>query len=123
MCSTVLTSQPIDNSAMSNRSPPDKFSLFVPDEQEPEREMPARLELIDYGPGQARSKKKLGGGAYNPYESVGGAPGDTVRTRRPKVDLRKLSEWIKTTQQVQQLKLGEGETDPSSPDDKRYDKR
>ncbi|HXC60611.1 MAG TPA: hypothetical protein VN645_14945 [Steroidobacteraceae bacterium] len=103
---------------MSNRSPPDKFSLFVPDEQEPERSMPDHLEIVDYGPGVARSKKKLGGGAYNPYESSGGKPGDTVRTRRPKVDLRKLSEWIKTTQQVEQLKHGEGEKDPSSPDDK-----
>lgn len=92
---------------MSNR-PPDKFSLFVPDEQEPERKMPDHLEIVDYG--RARPKKKMGGGAYNPYESSGD-PGDTMRTRRPKVDLRKLSEWIKTTQQVEQNKQAEGGTE------------
>src|SRR5262245_38575192 len=92
---------------MSNRPPPDKFSLFVPDEQEPERNMPDRLEIVEEGPGRPRAKKKMGGGAYNPYESSGGSPGDTVRTRRPKVDLRQLSEWIKTTQQVEQLKQDE----------------
>jgi hypothetical protein len=85
---------------MSNR-PPDKFSLFVPDEQEPERQLPDHLEIVDYG--RVRPKKKLGGGAYDPYESSGD-PGDTVRARRPKVDLRKLSEWIKTTQKVEQNK-------------------
>jgi hypothetical protein len=85
---------------MSNR-PPDKFSLVVPDEQEPEREMPEQLEIVDYG--RARPKKKMVGGAYNPYESTGD-PGDTARARRPRVDLRKLSEWIKTTQQVEQNK-------------------
>jgi len=83
---------------MSNR-PPDKFSLFVPDEQEPERKMPDQLELVDYS--RVRPKKKLGGGAYDPYERSDES-GDTVRARRPKVDLRKLSEWIKTTQQVEQ---------------------
>lgn len=83
---------------MSNR-PPDKFSLFVPDEQEPERKMPDQLDLVDYS--RVRPKKKLGGGAYDPYERSG-ETGDTVRARRPKVDLRKLSEWIKTTQQVEQ---------------------
>jgi hypothetical protein len=100
---------------MSNR-PPDKFSLVVPDEQEPERKMPDQLEIVEYGPGGARPKKKLGGGAYNPYESTGN-PGDTVRTRRPKVDLRKLSEWIKTTQQVEQHKQEDGE--PPKPPGKR----
>ena len=85
---------------MSNR-PPDKFSLFVPDEQEPERQLPDQLEIVDYT--RVRPKKKLGGGAYDPYESSGD-PGDTVRSRRPKVDLRKLSEWIKTTQQVKALR-------------------
>jgi hypothetical protein len=85
---------------MSNR-PPDKFSLFVPDEQEPERQLPDQLEIVDYS--RVRPKKKLVGGAYDPYESSGD-PGDTVRSRRPRVDLRKLSEWIKTTQQVEQNK-------------------
>jgi len=93
---------------MSNR-PPDKFSLFVPDEQEPERKMPDQLELVDYN--RARPKKKMGGGAYDPYESTGD-PGDTMRSRRPKVDLRKLSEWIKTTQQVEQNKSEEDGAQP-----------
>jgi hypothetical protein len=82
---------------------PDKFSLFVPDEEEPERSMPARLEILDEGPGTTRRSKKLGAGAYDPY-SISGSPGDTARMRKPRVDLRKLSEWIKTTQQTRILK-------------------
>jgi hypothetical protein len=88
---------------MSNRTP-DKFSLVVPDEKEPEREMPDRLEIVDEGPGgKLRKERKLGAGAYDPYE-IGGSPGDTLRHRKPRVDLRKLSEWIKTTQKVRSLK-------------------
>ena len=82
---------------------PDKFSLYVPDEEEPERSMPARLELLDEGPGSTRRSKTLGAGAYDPY-SISGSPGDTARMRKPRVDLRKLSEWIKTTQQTRILK-------------------
>lgn len=99
---------------MSNRPPPDKFSLFVPDEQEPERQLPDQLEIVDYT--RARPKKKLAGGAYDPYESSGD-PGDTVRSRRPKVDLRKLSEWIKTTQQVEQSR--QEDTGVENPQKKR----
>lgn len=88
---------------MSNRTP-DKFSLYVPDEEEPERTMPDRLEILDAGPGdKPRSKKVLGAGAYDPY-SISGSPSDTARSRKPRVDLRKLSEWIKTTQQTRILK-------------------
>jgi len=95
---------------MSNRTP-DKFSLIVPDEQEPERKMPDRLEIIDEGPGGKLPKeRKLGAGAYDPYE-IAGSPGDTLRQRRPRVDLRKLSEWIKTTQQVRALKESEATAD------------
>jgi hypothetical protein len=83
---------------------PDKFTLFVPDEAEPERAMPDKLEIIDDGPGgRRRSKPKFGGGAYDPY-SISGSPGDTARMHKPRVDLRKLSEWIKTTQQTRILK-------------------
>jgi hypothetical protein len=92
---------------------PDKFSLFVPDEQEPEREMPARLEIIDEGPAsKRRSRTALGAGAYDPY-SISGSPGDTARMHKPRVDLRKLSEWIKTTQQTRILK--EEEAKASAP--------
>jgi hypothetical protein len=84
--------------------PPDKFSLYAPDDEEPERNMPDRLEIIDEGPGATRrSKTALGSGAYDPY-SISGSPGDTARMRKPRVDLRKLSEWIKTTQQTRILK-------------------
>lgn len=93
---------------MSNRTP-DKFSLIVPDEQEPERDMPDHLQIIDEGPGgKLRKQKKLGAGAYDPYETTG-SPGDTLRQRRPRVDLRQLSEWIKTTQKVRTLKDSEAE--------------
>ncbi len=63
--------------------------------------MPAKLEVIDYNPAR-RAKPAMGGGAYNPYERPL-ATGDTVRSRRPRIDLRQLSEWIKTTQQVKTL--------------------
>ena len=101
---------------MSNRTP-DKFSLIVPDEKEPEREMPDYLEIVDEGPGgKLRKQKKLGAGAYDPYETSGN-PGDTLRQRRPRVDLRKLSEWIKTTNKVRGLKESE-ESDQAPPADK-----
>ena len=86
---------------------PDKFSLFVPDEEEPERSLPDRLELLAAGPGaKRRSKPTMGGGAYDPY-AISGSPGDTARMHKPRVDLRKLSEWIKTTQQTRTLKEDE----------------
>jgi hypothetical protein len=94
---------------MSSKKP-DEFSLFAPDEQEPEKEMPAKLEVVDYNPARSRSKKTMGGGAYNPYERPINT-GDTARTRRPRVDLRQLSEWIKTTQQVKALREEDIPTD------------
>jgi hypothetical protein len=87
---------------MSSKTP-DGFSLIVPDEQEPEKDMPAKLEVVDYNPVRNRGKPAMGGGAYNPYERPV-ANGDTARTRKPRVDLRQLSEWIKTTQQVKALR-------------------
>jgi hypothetical protein len=81
---------------------PDRFTMHVPDEQEPEREMPIRLEVVDYKSGKSAGKP-LGGGAYDPYQNTG-SPGDTARSRKPRVDLRQLSEWIKTTQQVKALR-------------------
>jgi hypothetical protein len=83
---------------MSRRKPPDQFTLHVPDEKEPERDMPAELSLVDSGiHSKPKRKNKLGGGAYNPYASDGTA-GDTTRIRRPRVDLRVLSEQIKAQQ-------------------------
>jgi hypothetical protein len=86
---------------MSSKKP-DGFSLFVPDEQEPEKDMPAKLEVVDYNPAR-RGKPTMGGGAYDPYERPIDI-GDTARSRKPRVDLRQLSEWIKTTQQVKALR-------------------
>jgi hypothetical protein len=89
---------------MSSKKP-DAFSLFVPDEQEPEKDMPAKLEVVDYNPARKRTQTMLGG-AYDPYERTGNN-GDTARMRKPRVDLRQLSEWIKTTQQVKSLREDE----------------
>jgi len=82
----------------------DKFSMHVPQEDDSERPMPDHLEIVETGPG-GKPKQRLQGGAYDPYQKQDpGAPGDTARIRRPRVDLRKLSEWIKTTQQVKALR-------------------
>jgi len=57
----------------------------------------------------------MGGGAYDPY-SISGSPGDTARMHKPRVDLRKLSEWIKTTQQTRILKEEEAKAaEPPKP--------
>jgi hypothetical protein len=99
---------------MSSKKP-DGFALFAPDEQEPEKDMPAKLEVVDYNPVRNRTRKGMSGGAYDPYERPL-ATGDTARIRKPRVDLRQLSEWIKTTQQVKALR----EEDLPEPDpDKR----
>jgi hypothetical protein len=81
----------------------DDFTMHVP-EDDSERQMPDHLEIVETGAG-GKPKKRLQGGAYDPYQKQDpGAPGDTARIRRPRVDLRKLSEWIKTTQQVKALR-------------------
>lgn len=81
----------------------DKFSMHVP-EEDSGLKMPDHLEIVETGPG-GKPKKRLQGGAYDPYQKQEpGAPGDTARIRKPRVDLRKLSEWIKTTQQVKALR-------------------
>jgi hypothetical protein len=84
---------------MSSKKP-DTFELFVAEEKDPDRDMPAKLEVVDYNPVRTR-KPAMVGGAYNPYERPTGATSDTARMRKPRVDLRKLSEWIKTTKQVE----------------------
>jgi hypothetical protein len=54
------------------------------------------------------------GGAYNPYERTD-VRNDTARMRKPRVDLRQLSEWIKTTQQVKSLREEDTVKDPKPP--------
>jgi hypothetical protein len=95
---------------MPNKTP-DKFSLHTPDDQEPERDMPATLEIIDHVAVRKRPKDALAANAYDPYKSEG-VMGDTARMRKPRVDLRQLSEWIKSTQAVKILRE---EDFPSAP--------
>lgn len=90
------------------------FKLFVPKEKEPEKDMPAKLEVVDYNPART-SKASMGGGAYNPYERPIGTS-DTARMRKPRVDLRKLSEWIKTTNDVKAQRKAES-ADDKKPED------
>jgi hypothetical protein len=99
---------------MSSKKP-DTFKLFVPKEKEPDRDMPAKLEVVDYNPARTR-KPAMGGGAYNPYERPTGATSDTARMRKPRVDLRKLSEWIKTTKQVEAQREEEKEEGNRKPE-------
>jgi hypothetical protein len=91
------------------------FKLFVPKEKEPEKDMPAKLEVVDYNPARTSKKPAMGGGAYNPYERTTGKTGDTVRMRKPRVDLRKLSEWIKTTKQVEAQRAEENDKAEEKP--------
>jgi hypothetical protein len=95
----------------------DKFSMVVPKE-DAEQEMPDQLELVDEKGGKA--KKRLQGGAYDPYQKQDTpAASDTARIRKPRVDLRKLSEWIKATQRVKTLRDEDADgTEHDSADDK-----
>lgn len=80
-----------------------QFSMYLP-EDEAERKMPDHLELVDSVSG-GKPKDRLQGGAYDPYQKRDtGQPSDTARIRRPRVDLRRLSEWIKTTQRVKTMR-------------------
>ena len=88
---------------------------FAPQRKDHEVRVPEHLSIVDYP--APKAGKNLGGGAYNPYESSGGI-GDTARVRRPRVDLRKLSEWIKTTQQVKALREQELALDTDLPPEK-----
>ncbi|MGC4028884.1 MAG: hypothetical protein QM696_08435 [Steroidobacteraceae bacterium] len=90
---------------MPNKTP-DKFSLHVPDEQEPERHMPVRLEIQE----NTDTAPLLPEGAYDPY---GKSSGDTTMQRRLRTqDLRRLSEWIKTRRTVEALAEENGVPDP-----------
>lgn len=81
----------------------DKFSIYVPkDDSAPQA--PDFLEIVETDAG-GKPKSRMQGGAYDPYQKQEpGTPGDTARIRRPRVDLRQLSEWIKTTQRVKSLR-------------------
>jgi hypothetical protein len=82
----------------------DSFALFVPDDVEPEKDLPGNLEVVDYCPLPGKSGEPLKAGAYNPYDNLetGIRPrlGAGNGTRR---DLRKLSEWIKLKKEVEAL--------------------
>jgi hypothetical protein len=100
---------------MPNKTP-DQFSLYAPDDEESERNMPERLEIMDDAPGRKRPKNALPANAYDPYKNEG-VMGDTARMRKPRVDLRQLSEWIKTTQAVKTLREEDFPTvPPESPE-------
>ena len=88
---------------MGTEKTPDRFTIHLPEEEEPDRAMPDELEMVDYHPGK-KAKKGMAAGAYDPYSRDTPSSSDTARTRKPRVDLRKLSEWIKTTQQVKSLR-------------------
>lgn len=88
---------------MGKEKNPDRFTIHLPDDDEPERELPDHLEVVDYDPKKG-PKGKMVGGAYDPYSRETISPDDTARMRKPRVDLRKLSEWIKTTQQAKALR-------------------
>jgi hypothetical protein len=88
---------------MGNEKKPNSFTLHIPDKEESVRDMPDQLETVEYRPDK-RAKDKLPAGAYDPYSRDVTDTSDTARMRRPRVDLRKLSEWIKTTQSVKALR-------------------
>lgn len=83
---------------MANSRSPRLDFVFAPQQKEREKRLPEKLAIVEYEP----SRKGFSGGAYNPYENDGRLS-DTARMRRPRVDLRQLSEWIKTTQRVKAL--------------------
>jgi hypothetical protein len=100
---------------MGNEKTPDRFTIHMPDDQEPERKMPEQLETVDYHP--TKRPKGMAGGAYDPYSrDTPPSTSDTARIRRPRVDLRKLSDWIKTTQQVKALREEDLPPDVKAPD-------
>ncbi len=88
---------------MSSGRRDDKFSMYVP-KDESGVEVPDYLQIVESDKG-GKPKERMQGGAYDPYQKVdAGQPGDTARIRKPRVDLRQLSEWIKTTKRVKSLR-------------------
>ena len=71
----------------------DTFSIPVLKEEDPERKLPDHLELVD-GDATAR-RKRLKGGAYDPYQKQDpGRASDTMRMRKPRVDLRSATSLL-----------------------------
>lgn len=87
-----------------SKKTPDKFTLHVPDEKEPERALPSKLEVINYNPRTKQPQANLPAGAYNPYDRDR-SDEDKREEKRRRVDLRQLSQWIQQTQKVKILKL------------------
>ncbi|MEO8308630.1 MAG: hypothetical protein ABI616_11400 [Pseudomonadota bacterium] len=104
---------------MSNKTP-DKFSLRVPDEKEPARALPSKLEVIDYNPRTKQPHTNLPAGAYNPYDRE--RTEDKRKEKKKQVDLRQLSQWIQATQKVRILKLEDGMQGPDAPTQPRLPK-
>jgi hypothetical protein len=104
---------------MSNKTP-DKFSLHVPDEEQPQSVLPSKLEVIDYNPRTRQPQANLPAGAYNPYDRER-SDGEKRKEKRKQVDLRQLSQWIQATQKVKILKMegmdvpDAGDTQPRLP--------
>jgi hypothetical protein len=98
----------------------DKFSIYVPkDKGDASPEAPDYLEIVESGPG-GKPKDRMQGGAYDPYQKQElGSPGGTAKIRRPRVDLRKLSEWIKTQQRVKELRAEEEEAQRRATQEKK----
>jgi hypothetical protein len=98
-----------------SKKTPDKFSLHVPDEKEPARALPSKLEVINYNPRTKQPQANLPAGAYNPYDRER-SDGEQSKEKRKQVDLRRLSKWIEATQKVKILKMEDmkGMRDPDA---------
>jgi len=86
-----------------SRKPPYKSSSRTPDTKEPKSLVPSTLEVINYNPRTKQPQSNMPAGAYNPYDRD--RSDDDRREKRPKPDLRRLSEWIQATQKVKVLKM------------------
>jgi hypothetical protein len=94
--------------------PPYKPSKQVPGTKEPKSLVPSNLEVINYNPRTKQPQSNLPAGAYNPYDRD--RSDDDRREKRPKPDLRRLSDWIQATQKVKVLRMEDMEVtqDPIS---------
>jgi len=86
-----------------SRKPPFKLPPRKPETKEPKSLVPSGLEVINYNPRTKQPQSNMPAGAYNPYDRD--RSDDDRREKRPKPDLRRLSEWIQATQKVKVLKM------------------
>ena len=63
---------------MGKENAADLFTIHLPENDEPERDMPSHLEMVDYHPGK-RANGSMVGGAYDPYSK--GTPNSARRVR------------------------------------------